>query len=233
MANQCDNHLMIKTSVSPDKFLTPVLDHTGTPTWDYTFECLEKICPFNNPSNPTDSFSFWWTKWVDCHDCTIEEWVIKAPAPDPNPLMFTVGTRRFPLYQGPPKKDYHYWEIDIWFTSAWWPPTNYLLYLYNFLRALDDRTDITLYYEEPGNNILGHWYNGLDFEEDPPTMYYSDLIDAEIMDKAHTEPPSSWLQFHDMEDIITPEEACMELSALGTPEADEEILQIKSHFSLS
>ena len=230
MANHCSNLLIIETSVKPHVFLTPVLNERGEVIPDeWTFECKESICPFNDPSGKSP-FPFWWTKWVDTHHVTKEEITEPLP-PEPEPIMITEWTRRYPLYTGPKKKPYKYtrWTID--FTSAWAPPENYMEYLQTLLLSIDDRTRITMYFEEPGCDLLGYWEDGNSYCDDRPITYYSSLLDKDVIGDIDA-VPESWLKFNDPDNFYEPNEAISALSSIATPDAQEEILEIKSTFNL-
>lgn len=230
MANHCDNYLEISTSALPDTFLTPELDAIWEPIpWKWSFELLERICPFNDPSGK-DPFPFWWTRWIDVHELTLEEHT-QAPPPEPEPIMITQGTRRYPLYTWPKKKPYKYTTYKITFTSAWAPPINYLDRLYQILKMVDDRTEMHIQYYEPGCWVLGEWQNGHENNYDAPDTYYSDILWEDIMNSGEN-PPDAWLAFNDPANYLTPTDAIDQLKALGTPEATEQAEEIKSHFCL-
>lgn len=232
MANHCDNHLYITTSVSPEKFLTQVMDSLGQPKTppEWTFECREDICPFNSP-NPLDSFPYWGTKWVDCHNC---EWInhIEPLPKEDEPIVFTVWTRRFPIYRWPKKEPYKYTTWEISFTSAWAPPCNYYDVLFKKLKALDDRTTIQAWFYEPGNWVLWSWSDGDEYNDDMPERYWCELIDKDIISN-RTDLPDSWLEFNDPSECALVEEALMELNSIGTPDAMQEIEEIKIHFDVN
>lgn len=231
MANHCDNHLCITTSVAPEKFLTQVMDSLGRPKAppEWTFECREDICPFNSP-NPLDSFPYWGTKWVDCHYCEWSNHIEPLPKEE-EPIVFTVWTRRFPIYRWPKKEPYKYTIWEISFTSAWAPPDKYYEELYKKLKALDDRTNIRAWFSEPGNEVLGWWDNGNEFHDDMPATYWCELLDQDII-ADRSDLPDSWLEFNDPHDFLLPDDAIAQLTARDTAEANEEILQIKENFGL-
>ena len=229
MANHCSNFLVIETSVRPELFLTPVLNEKGEIVpGEWTFEWKDSICPFNDPSGK-DTFPFWWTKWIDTHDVQKEDITI-APPPELEPIMITEWTRRYPLYTGPKKKPYKYTRWEITFTSAWAPPENYMSYLFTFLKSIDDRTHIIMYFEEPWCDILWYWEDDSSYYDAAPSIYRTTVLNNDVMDKRHV--PASWAQFNDLGDYYTPEEALEELAKIPTQEAREEIDEIKSMFSL-
>lgn len=95
---------------------------------------------------------------------------------------------------------------------------------------VDDRTEMKIQFYEPGNWILWEWYNGNEVELDAPDTYYSDVFDIDVIDSKQW-VPDCWLQFNDIDNYRTQDEAIAEIRATNDPEAEEAIQDILNHFS--
>lgn len=221
MANYCSNHIVIKTAVEPSMFLT--LNPTPESDSKYKLELQESMLPFNGKNWDLS----WWTKWFECHDCTLDETVTTKAPPEPTPIIITQGTRRYPVLQRVPFVPYTYHTWDIGGDSAWAPPLGYLDALYTFLRKLDDRTTIECWYYEPGSQFLGHWYNGIDTEWVTPDIFWSDTLNVDVVYELSPFQSQVLSHFIDVDELIPYKEALEGLTS------KEDIKEITEFFSSS
>lgn len=64
-----------------------------------------------------------------------------------------------------------------------------------------------------------------------PERYWCELIDKDVISN-RIDLPDSWLEFNDPSECALVEEALMELNSIGTPDAMQEIEEIKVHFDV-
>ena len=186
MSNLCNNHIAINTSVDPGNFLE--LNHE----WRIAFFLNDSLVPFENPGAP--GVNLHWTDHFYCDLVSIENPVTTKAPPEPEPIIITQGTRRYPVKQKPDFVPRTSRNITIKGVSTWTPPLGYLDWLYKILLAKDDQVSMDCWFFEPGQELSWHWHNGMvTYDEYPAT--YTLPGPAIILDSG--EMPQSWWYFSD------------------------------------
>lgn len=214
MANNCENRLVISTSVDPWFFLKKE-------DWRLKFDCLEEIMKFSDD---------WWTKWIDEFNTEVSELHDLPKPPEPTPIIIQQGTRRYAVKQKPDFIPYSYRIIESSFDSAWSPPIWYYEKLLKTLKAIDPRTTLHGKYYEPWMWFLWEWVDWIEVTEDSPTIARSEILEKDVAIHSLSEFHLHILDdFLDKTELITLDEAIKQLLEIGTPEALEEIEELKGY----